>query len=146
MPMMRAFFFAMLVMVGLTGCDTTRDVSAKPRYATLVGREVKTKVTMWLYDRNLPSSPQRFPCQLTEKDHGSYDRVGPLPVGHKVRFTKVERYEDLFSFQEDLQGETVYRGRRYWIKYITYAHLGPDSWDSLFDIFDAERPPEKTYR
>lgn len=135
----------MSVVLGMTSCEVTRDVSRKPRYATLVGHEVKTKVPMWLYDYNEPPAPPN-PSQLTEKDSGDHRKVGQVQVGHRVRFTKAERYEDPFSFQEDLHGEMVYQGRRYWIKYMTYAHLGPDDWASLFDLFDAERPPEKTYR
>jgi hypothetical protein len=146
MPMMRALFSAVLVMVGLTGCDSVRDISRDPRYATLVGREVRTKVPMWLYDRNLPSAPQRFPCELTEKDSGPYDRTGRVPTGHSIRFNKVILHRGWMSATEKLEGEIMYEGRNYWVRYRTYAHLGPDSWDSLFDIFNAERPPEKTYR
>ena len=144
--MMRALFSAVLVVVGLTGCDSVRDISPDPRYATLVGREVRTKVPMWLYDRNLPSAPQRFPCELVEKDYGPYDRAGRLPVGHKVRFDQVRRIRNGASVNEHLMGVTLFKGQAYNIQYDAYAHLGEKAWLTLFDYFDAERPPEKTYR
>jgi hypothetical protein len=145
MPMMRAFFFAMLVMVGLTGCDSVRDISRDPRYATLVGREVKTKVPMWLYDFNTPTAPQH-PSLLIEKDSGDHRKVGQLPVGHQVRFNQARRIRNGTSVNEDLRGVTVFKGRTYNIEYHTYAILGEKAWLSLFNYFGVEQPPKKTRR
>ena len=145
MPMMRAFFFAMLVMVGLTGCDTEREISREARYATLVGREVRTKVPMWLYDRSFNTAP-RSRYELTEKDSGDHRKTEKFPVGHKVRFNQVRRVRNGTSVNEHLMGVTFSRGQAYNIQYDAYAHLGEKAWLTLFDYFDAERPPEKTYR
>ncbi|WP_345739050.1 hypothetical protein [Prosthecobacter algae] len=143
--MMRALFSAVLVMVGLTGCDSVRDISRDPRYATLVGREVRTKVPMWLYDFNEPPAPLDA-SELIEKDSGNHRKVGLVSVGQSVRFNKASRHRSWTTVTEVLEGQMNYKSREYWIRYRTYAHLGPSAWSSLFDIFDAERPPEKTYR
>lgn len=145
MSMMRTFFCVTLMTAGLVSCETTWNVSGEPRYATLIGHEVRTKVPMWLYDYNEPPAPLDA-SELIEKDSGNHRKVGLVSVGQSVRFNKASRHRSWTTVTEVLEGQMNYKSREYWIRYRTYAHLGPSAWSSLFDIFDAERPPEKTYR
>ncbi|TDU64098.1 hypothetical protein EI77_04282 [Prosthecobacter fusiformis] len=145
-PLLRTLILSLLFGLGLTSCDSMKDITGNPRYQTLIGRDVRTRVPMRLYDYNRPGNPNPSLCDLTYTTGGKACLVGTLPVGQVVRFNQVIRYKSTYYTEDDLQGELVYRGKRYQIKYRTQLHQGNEIWLRLFDEdFDAPRPPPESY-
>ncbi|TDU64099.1 hypothetical protein EI77_04283 [Prosthecobacter fusiformis] len=145
-PLLRTLILSLLFGLGLTSCDSVRDITDNPRYQTLIGRDVRTRVPMRLYNINAPGIPNPTPCELTQTRFGNNSLVGTLPPGQVVRFNQVIRWSNIYYTDDDLYGELVYKGKRYQFKYSTLLHQGNEIWLRLFDEdFDAPRPPPESY-
>jgi hypothetical protein len=140
-PLTRALFISVVVSLGFSSCalvlgafDT--DVTKDPRFRNVVGHEIRTKQTLYLYapDNRRPEKIRHI-YDLVETKGYNEVLTAVVPAGHPVRFDKVLRKNGIESTSEDMYGEITIKGNTYPISYFLGTSLFHDGWRRMFDAF-----------
>jgi len=112
------------------------DISREPRFQDIVGHEVRTRRTLYLYR---PDYSGTYPdLRSFYVFHGSKDeatREGPIrvvPAGHPVKFTKVLKKRNMGGGREEMFGEITLHGTTYPVVVDLDLDDYPRGWRRVF--------------
>ena len=112
------------------------DISREARFQDIVGHEVRTRRTLYLYR---PDYSGTYPdLRSFYVFHGSKDeatREGPIlvvPAGHPVKFTKVLSKRNMGGGREEMFGEITLHGTTYPVVEELNLDDYPHGWRRVF--------------
>ncbi len=142
-PWIRPLLLSAIVCCGLSGCvltliicSITTNISREARFQDVVGHELRTRKTLYMYK---PEYSSTYPDLRTfYQFHGSKDegaRGSPIivvPAGHLVKFTKVLSKHGIDGGREDMFGEITLQGTTYPVVEQLYLNDYPNGWRPIF--------------
>ena len=139
----RALFLAAMACCSLSGCVTALilsaidfDISREARFQDVVGHEVRTRRTLYLYK---PEFSSTYPDLRSYYEFHGYAnegaREGPIlvvPAGHPVKFTKVLSKLNMGGGREEMFGEITLKGTTYPVVEQLNLNDYPRGWRPVF--------------
>lgn len=124
------------LILALTGCAYTTDISSKNQFHALISGPSQTKRQLRLYDIDDQSGAGKNRFNLTTVDQGSEELIAFIPAGHPIKIEHIYVHHDLGGAWEQAVGEIIVDGQSYPFGFYMGSSLseGPGRLFKAFEV------------